>query len=251
VSFEDNHGEKGSTILRRLDPRIKLLGVVTFSVVVATAQDISPLVFAVVLASIATIMSGISVRTLLGRVAAANCFVALFWVFLPLTIAGNSLFSIGPFEVSREGLWYAGMLTLRSNAIILAMIAFMAVTPVTSTVHALTRLKVPDELVCLFFFTYRYSHEIVKEYTRLHNSMKIRCFVPRSNIHTYRSYAYLVGVLLANSYERGQRLQAAMLCRGFTGKIPHLDTLRIGYGDIGAATVITFILTGMVMLNGG
>lgn len=251
MNFEENHRGKGSSILRRLDPRVKLLGVVTFSAVVATVQDISSLIVAVVLASAATIMSGISFRTLLGRAAAANCFVALFWVFLPLTVAGNPLFSIGSFEVSREGLWYAGMLTLRSNAIILVMIGFMAVTPATSIVHALSRLKVPDELVYLFFFTYRYSHEIVQEYTRLHNSMKIRCFSPGSNIHTYRSYAYLVGVLLANSYERGQRLQAAMLCRGFTGKIHHLDTLRIGYRDIGAATVITFILAGLVVLNGG
>jgi cobalt/nickel transport system permease protein len=143
------------------------------------------------------------------------------------------------------------MLTLRSNAIILIMIVLMATTSVTSIVHALTRLRVPDSLVYLFFFTYRYAHEIVREYTRIHNAMKIRCFTPGTNIHTYKSYAYLVGMLFVNSYERGRRIRAAMICRGFTGKFPSFDSPRIRHYDIAAVAITALTLTGMVMLNVG
>jgi cobalt/nickel transport system permease protein len=131
------------------------------------------------------------------------------------------------------------------------MIVLVATTSVTSIVHALTRLRIPDSVVYLFFFTYRYAHEIVREYTRIHNAMKIRCFTPGTNIHAYKSYAYLVGMLLVNSYERGRRIRAAMICRGFTGTFPSFDSPRISHYDIAAVAITALTLTGMVIYNVG
>ena len=54
--------------------------------------------------------------------------------------------------------------------------------------------------------------------------MKIRGFQPRTNLHTYRSYAYLAGMLLVRSYDRGENVFQAMLCRGFHGVFYSLKT---------------------------
>ena len=137
-------------------------------------------------------------------------------------------------------------LTLRSNAIMLALIAFMASTSITSMTHAMTALRVPDKITCLFFLTYRYLGDIHSEYTRLVNAMKMRCFSPTSNLHTYRSYAYLVGMLLVNSFERAQRVRSAMLCRGFNGRFPRIGEDRFSWVDIICLTVLCLILTGMI-----
>jgi cobalt/nickel transport system permease protein len=50
------------------------------------------------------------------------------------------------------------------------------------------------------------------------NALKIRSFRPKTGMHTYRTYAYLVGMLLVRSYDRSERIQNAMLCRGFRGR---------------------------------
>ena len=36
-------------------------------------------------------------------------------------------------------------------------------------------------------------------------------------MHTYRTFAYIVGMILIKSFDRMQRVRNAMLCRGFKG----------------------------------
>jgi cobalt/nickel transport system permease protein len=52
--------------------------------------------------------------------------------------------------------------------------------------------------------------------------MKIRGFAPRTNLHTYRSYAYLVGMLFVRAAARAERVHQAMRCRGFDGRFHSL-----------------------------
>ena len=54
--------------------------------------------------------------------------------------------------------------------------------------------------------------------------MKIRSFKPGTNLHTYRSYAYLAAMLLVRSYDRADRVYQAMICRGFHGTFYSLRT---------------------------
>jgi len=106
-------------------------------------------------------------------------------------------------------------------------------------------LGIPDKMVQLFFFTYRYIHVIYEEYQRLLRALKIRGFRARSNLHTYRTYAYLVGMLLVKSYERAERVREAMLCRGFKGRFYTLYEFSVHGADI-ALTVI--LLSGAVAM---
>jgi cobalt/nickel transport system permease protein len=85
-------------------------------------------------------------------------------------------------------------------------------------------LKIPDKLSHLLLFTYRYIHVFEREYQRLVQAMKIRGFVPRTDLHTYRSYGYLAAMLLVRSFDRAERVFQAMLCRGFNGTFYSLRT---------------------------
>jgi len=73
-------------------------------------------------------------------------------------------------------------------------------------------------MVHLLLLTYRYVFVIEQEYQRLVRATKIRGFRSRSNMHTYRTYAYLIGMLFVRASERAERVHQAMLCRGFKGK---------------------------------
>ena len=61
--------------------------------------------------------------------------------------------------------------------------------------------------------------------------MKMRGFRPRMNWHTYRTYGYLVGMLLVRSLERSERIVAAMKCRGFRGRFYLLDHFAFSSAD--------------------
>jgi cobalt/nickel transport system permease protein len=80
--------------------------------------------------------------------------------------------------------------------------------------------------------------------------MAARCFRPGTGMHTYRTYAYLVGMLLVRSHGRSRSIYNAMLCRGFRGHFPvvnhfHLHRADIVFGLVMAALTAALILTGI------
>jgi cobalt/nickel transport system permease protein len=77
-------------------------------------------------------------------------------------------------------------------------------------------------MVQLLLLAYRYIFVIEQEYQRLYRAAKMRNFRPASNLHTYRTYAYLVGMLFVRASERARRVHLAMKCRGFTGRFHSL-----------------------------
>ena len=73
-----------------------------------------------------------------------------------------------------------------------------------------------------FIFSYRYLFVMEQEYQRLARSALIRGFQPGTNTHTYRTYAYFVGMLFIRAFERAERVNRAMKCRGYDGRFHSL-----------------------------
>lgn len=241
----ENTAEGGSP-LGFLNPVTRLVGIMVFSLVVAVVRSEQALGISLCLALFFVILSRLSLKVLLPRMVVFNLFIAFLWILVPWGFPGEEAIEIGSITISRQGISYMVALTLRSNALMLALMAFMASTPVISITHAMSSLKVPDKITYLFFMTYRYIDEISTEYIRLCNAMKVRCFSPATNIHTYRSYAYLVGMLLVNSFERAQRIRSAMLCRGFNGRFPRVDEEKVSWLDIFCLVMLGLLLAGIV-----
>lgn len=222
----------GDSFVHNLDPRVKIVSAFVFSTVVALNHWISAAAVAIVFPVSLIVAARIDIRRVLSRLAVVNSFIVFLWFFLPFTFPGEVIWSLGPLEIHREGLLYALLITLKSNAIILMVIALLGTSPVFNLVHALSHMGFPDKLVHIFFFCFRYIHVIHEEYHRLVKAMKIRGFQPRSNIHTYRAYAYLVGMILVRSFDRSKRILAAMKCRGFNGKfyiLHHYEMKKCDY----------------------
>jgi cobalt/nickel transport system permease protein len=236
---------EGNSFLHRLDPRVKIATFIPYVFTIALMRDINgPLAGLFISASMIT-FAGIGFRKLLGRLVVINTFIFMLWIFLPVSFPGRTVFSIFSLKATYEGFLYALSITLKANAIFLATIAILGTSEVNSLAHALVHLKIPDKLVYLFFFFYRYISVLHEEYGRLKHAMTIRSFRPGTNIHTYRTYGYLVGMLIVRSYERSQRIYKAMLCRGSNGKFHIMSHFKIKKGDILFALsmpVITFLI---------
>ena len=130
-------------------------------------------------------------------------------------------------------------------AILLALIALIATMTFSTLGYALSRMPIPDKFVHLLLMTYRYIFVIEQEYQRLIRAVQIRGFRPRTNMHTYKTYAYIIGMLFVRSSLRADRVYKAMLCRGFKNKFYCLQEFSAGCKEWIFITA-TGIFTGML-----
>ena len=233
------------SIIVGLDPRIKIVAVFFFSIAVAVLNQIPALLCGWTLGILMVLTAKVSTKDLIKRLTPVNVLVGFLWLFLPFTFPGKPILFLGSFPVTHEGVLYATKITIKSNAIMLMMIALVMTTSIFTLGHAMHELRVPQKIVHLFFFTYRYLHVMQREYIRLVNSMKIRGFRAKTNVHTYRTFAYMIGMIIVRSFDRAQRVHNAMLCRGFNGNLYSLKTFSIKKRDIFflvIATAMVFIL---------
>lgn len=239
----------GNSFIHKLDPRVKIIIAVLFSIIVATT-DKRVLLFNALLFSIGiTIIARLKTKQIIHRLLVVNSFIFLLWLMLPLTFPGEKICTLGSLGVSQEGIKYAFLITIKSNSIILVGISLLSTSSIFNLVHALRHLYLPDKLIQLFFFTYRYIHTIHSEYIRLKNALKIRSFKPQTNLHTYKTYAYLVGMMLVRSYDRSKRVYNAMLCRGFKGKFWTLNHFYLRKSDLFAGMAMLSYIIGLVLLK--
>lgn len=239
----------GNSIIHGLDPRVKIIVVTLFSVVVATSSRFLALLPALAISLFLLTMAKLPIKKVFYRLLLVNGLILFLWLVLPFTYNGHKLFTIGPFIATKEGILLAGQITVKSNSILLSMIALLSTTQIFSLGHAMGQLHFPDKITHLFLFTFRYIHVIYQEYHRLINAMKMRGFVPRTNMHTYKSYAYLVGMLLVKSYDRAERIHKAMLCRGFNKKYHSLTRFSLKMGDIFCLSLMLAVISGLAVLQ--
>lgn len=207
----------GDSWLHRLDPRGKLAVALGLTVVVALGQSWSAALAALGLGLAGLASARLPWRQVLRRMMAVNLFVLLLWVFLPWRLGWDAQgWQMG---LDPQGIHLALLISLKSNAIFTLLLALLGTSRVEHLFHALAHFHAPDKLVNLFLFFYRYLHVLRREQARLSWALKARGFAPGNNLHTWRTYAGLVGIILVRGYDRAERVYQAMLCRGFTGTL--------------------------------
>ena len=236
----------GNSYIHQLDPRIRLVVAGVYSIVVALCYNLQVLSASVAISTLLVITAHLSVREIFKRIVVINSFNLMLWLVLPLTFHGSIALRLGPLPVYSDGIIVATQITLKSNAIVLALIALIATMNFSILGCALNRLRVPDKIVHLLMMTYRYVFLIEQEYQRLIRAARIRGFRPATNLHTYKTYASIVGMLLVRATIRADRVYKAMLCRGFKRKFYSLCDFESGKQEwffaITMASIIVFLL---------
>ena len=240
---------QGNSIMHRLDTRAKLVAGVVYAFAVALIGDLRVLAVALVFSAGMLLVARLDGRALLRRLLVVNALIVFLWLFLPWSVPGRVLVEWGRLRVTHEGVLLALRLTLRCNAIVGALIALLATSGLVELAHALRSLRIPAKLVVVLFLCIRYVQLIMDEYARLAGAMKVRGFKPRTSMHTYRTYANMLGALLVRSHDRAARVHEAMVCRGFAGRFPTLREPRLRRADVAAAAAIVVFTTALVVLE--
>ena len=239
----------GDSLIHRLDPRIRVVLTVLYAFVIALAYQFVVLTAALILSSILIALSRVSIKAVFKRMLMVNALILLLWVVLPFTFNGKMLTRIGSFAIYHPGVVLAAQITLKSNAILLAFIALIATMSLATLGHALHRLGVPGKMVHLLLMTYRYLFVIELEYLRLMRASKIRGFRPGTNVNTYRTYSYVIGMLFVRAAARAERVYQAMLCRGFNGKFYSLQEFQTTAASWIFSIIMTIFIMAMILME--
>ncbi|MCW9033821.1 MAG: cobalt ECF transporter T component CbiQ [Rhodospirillales bacterium] len=240
-------------VFKDIDPRVRIITASLLAIVVVSLSSFlalgSALAGAFVVFTITFAQGGMGAA--LKKVLAMDAFIFLVLIILPFSTPGTPLFSIGEWVASEEGLFKAIAIAMKANiAVMLLLSQVGTIEPVTMG-HALHRLKVPAKLIHLLLFTLRYLNVLHEEYSRMRTAMKIRGFRPGTNLHTYKSFGYLLGMMLVRSLERSERIYGAMKCRGFRGQFFLFDEEKIDLNDMVYGSAALFALGAIIALEVG
>lgn len=235
--------------INQVHPTARVVFATAYAFIVALSSRFPGLLVALSLSILLVFLSGLNLITVAKRLMVVNGLILFIWLILPFTHSGEPVFNMGPFTVARPGIILSAQITLKSNAILLSVIALISSMSLVTLGHALGHLKIPEKIVFLFLMTVRYIFVIESEYQRLVRAMKIRGFRPGTNIHTYKTYAYLIGIIFLRASAMAQRVHQAMMCRGFSGKFYSLYKFSSTRQSWIFSTVMTGSLIGLIFLE--
>ena len=212
----------GHSPLHRLAPEVKIAATFLFVVGVAITPREAIWAFAIDAAVLLVLLAvaGYGVRQLLARTTAVLPFIA-FAFFIPFIASGEQT-DVLWFSVSIDGLWATWNILAKALIGFGASLVLAGTTPIPEVIRGLGRLRVPPVIVSILSFMFRYLDLIVEEMSRMRTAMVARAHDPRW-LWQAKPIASAAGALFVRSYERGERVHAAMLARGFNGTIPQLD----------------------------
>ncbi len=253
-SFIDQYSDRDSFI-HRLDPRTKLITTLVFILAVALTLPNRWQAFALYFFLIATLffLSKLPIGYVLKRSLVIMPFVLMIAIFIPFFKEGEvaSSYNIWLWQVS---VTYSGLQVLESIVIkawlsILGLILLTSTTKLANLLKGLEQLHMPRVMVMILSFMYRYIFILVDEVMRLKQARDSRNFGGR-RLWQIRTIGNIIGTLFIRSYERGERVYAAMLARGFDGQSRTLDRLSFRAVDayFGISFGLVLILASVISL---
>lgn len=222
--------EAGDGVLHRLDARVKVVvALVLILCIVLTperALPAYPLLWALVGSLAAVSQVGALRLARLGGVALPFTLAA---AALPFTLPGQTVVTIAGLPVSDAGLARFVSILLKSWLSVQVTLLLALTTPFTDLLWAFGSLRVPETLIAIVGFMYRYLYTLGDEAERLLRARAARSgVVPGrkaggSLLWRARAAGGMVGSLFLRSYERSERVYAAMLSRGYDGRLRTLN----------------------------
>ena len=201
--------------LHRVDPRAKLLATVAFVVgVVATPPGSWRLLAA----------EGLGLAFVVGLSGVPTLALIRRWLgFLVLVGFLAVVVATGHPDRARLGVVAVAVAIVAKNSLaFLAMMVLVHVTPFRTLLAAMGRLGLPPLIVSTLQFMERQSFILVDELHRMVQARRSRTF-RRSSRLDFGLAAGLIGMLFLRSFERGERVHAAMLARGWDGTVRSLE----------------------------
>jgi cobalt/nickel transport system permease protein len=233
-----------SSVVHRLDARIKLILIALFIVNIALTSDAVWLAYILLIG----LAWGVIAASQLGfGFVLRRSLVALPFALAAVTVlfstAGHALLTVSVFgatlSVTDTGLARFFSILLKSWLSIQVAVVLTASTSFPNLLQAMRSLYVPKILVSVVGFTYRYLFVIGDEALRMMRARASRSGSLSSDrrpgggiVWRARVVGGMAGSLFLRSIERSERIYDAMVARGYDGEVRVLCTPTLRLRDI-------------------
>ncbi len=235
--------------LGQLDPRLRIGAGLLFALTTIGLHQAASILLALVSALALALTTEICWSVLMRRLLVLESLLIVLLISLPFSTPGPCILVWGDVCASQTGLELAAVLLLKVSTVMIAMAVLIGTLDPATLGHALGQLGMPDRLTQLVLLTIRQIHLSQAEFARLQQAIRARAFVPRPDLHTWRTYGWLIGMLLVRSHRRAQRLLEAMRCRGFRGRFYLLVPGHWDIRDTLAALLLPWPLLALYWLD--
>jgi len=233
--------------LHSWDPRVKIISILCLILSIVLVNNLFVAALGLMLAVILVFLSRIPFRFVFLHLRWVILFVALFLIIMPLTVSGNEIARFHFLSISERGLRMAFLIALRAVGAVLLIFPMIGTMRFNLTTTALQRLKLPNKLVQMIIFTYRYIFVVLDELGRMFMAARARGFKSGTNFRTLKTVGNLIGMLFVRSYERTEHIHRAMVSRGYDGTLRILDEFVLVKKDFLKAVFVVAAAGGLYL----
>lgn len=248
--------QSGESPIHRLDPRVKLVGALSFILAAALTPDGAWLAFVAlfVLWLALVLMSDVPLGLLLRRGLVALPFAAAAVTVL-FTLPGQALLTVQvplfgwQLTVTDAGLVRFVTIMLKSTVSVLMATLLAATTTFPDLLRAMRGIGIPNVLVGTIAFMYRYIFVLADEVLTMLRARDARSAIGPAGqkaggtvFWRARIVGGMVGSLFVRSLARSERVYQAMASRGYAGELRWLDKPQVRPLDIVWLMVMVLVL---------
>ncbi|MDR3677779.1 MAG: cobalt ECF transporter T component CbiQ [Acidobacteriota bacterium] len=216
-------------LLQRLDPRVKVVGILMLIIAAAMAHKFWVIGAVFVIALILAASSRVSPLLLGKRVwIPVLLFTGIIALPAPFVIPGQVIGRIPGLDwpLTAQGLASARYLVTRVETAATLSVLLILSTPWTHVLKALRVLRVPVVIVVILGMAYRYIFLLIDSARDMLESRRSRMVGEMTGSDSRRLAAASVGVLMSKTLQLSGDVYSAMLARGFRGEVYMLDDFQ-------------------------
>ena len=248
----------GNSLLHRMDPRAKIIGITIFVVAIFLAN--TPLAYGIVAAFTigAMLLSRLPLRLMWNAIKPLWIIIVFTMGIHIFTTPGNSLISYGIINITDNGV--AMGLQMAARLVFLILFSSLLTYTTDGIEHLLNpfrRIGVPaHELAMMMTIALRFIPTLLDETDRIMKAQSARGadFVTGSIIQRAKNMIPLLVPLFISAFRRADELAIAMEARCYRGgvnrtRMKELSITWVDYVGIGAVLMVTAILLALWWLN--
>ncbi|MCS3923973.1 cobalt ECF transporter T component CbiQ [Methanosalsum natronophilum] len=226
------------TPLHQFDPRAKIISLIVLIFSFAFISEIIIAITAVIFSILLVIISRIPLSFVTKCLKFPAFFVFTIIIVMAFTVEGNIIVDLKYLNVTNQGVELGALIFLRALAALMIAFLLLSTSKFDEIIKAMYMLKIPNVMVQVISFSYRYIFVLIDELSTLRTAMYARGFKFKLDMYSFSAIGNMIGMLLIKSYDRGERVYRSMIARGYTGNPNLFVTFSMNRNDYLISTIL-------------
>lgn len=238
-----------NTLIQNWDYRWKLVSLTILVFASAYAGKPAAMIAALSVSLIINFLTAISPKNIFKSLKPPLLLLLFMSPFILLTPGGELLVQFSFIKIYRESLSLLFSILLKSTSIILIFNALLYKADLTKLMQAMKAVGMPGKLISILISTYRYIFLYREDLAKLFTAARLRAYSMRKGFAHMLTSADIMLTLLVRSYEQSERVQAAMVMRGYRGEFHSRENFTSRFSDGVISAIVFTAVMGIILLE--